>query len=83
MVSRAVDLGDVPAGAVDPGDLVDDSLVGVFEDEVVGGSSVPPFRELRGRMVSLLSTRIEEQRERAGDWELDGPGRGAPLRGEP
>lgn len=73
MVTRAVDLGDLPAGVIDPSDLADDALVGAFEDEVVGSPAGPTFRDLRARVATLLSNRIGEYASRAGDVELDRP----------
>lgn len=75
MVARAVDLGDLPAGSVDPSDLADDALVGAMEEATA--ERRPSFRELRSRVAALLSVRIDEIRGRAGDVELDGPA-GAP-----
>lgn len=67
LVTRAVELGDLPAGVVDPRDLADDALVEVLEQGE--RSMVAVRRQLRRQ----LERRIDRWGLQKDDVELDAP----------
>jgi hypothetical protein len=65
MVTLAVDVGDLPAGAVDPRDLADDAIVVVLEQPQ------RTMRAVRRELRNQLERRIDHWVDRAGDVSLD------------
>jgi hypothetical protein len=71
-VHRAVDLGDLPAGAIDPDDLADEVLTVRLESRD-DGSSRPLMSRLRAELRRRLNERIDRLAERQDDVALDAP----------
>lgn len=65
LVTRAVDHGDLPPGAVDPRDLADDAIADLLEDKDRS------MRALRKLLAQHLEKRIVSWSNRADDLELD------------
>ncbi|MEQ1505866.1 MAG: hypothetical protein ABMB14_26765 [Myxococcota bacterium] len=65
LVTRAVELGDLPPGVVDPRDLADDALVDVLEN------GERTMRAVRSHIRRHLELRIDQWGVRKDDVELD------------
>jgi hypothetical protein len=67
-VSRAVDLGDAPAGAIDPQDLADEVLAGRVHESTNGRPHPSPsWESLRQGLRVALEDRLARLAERAED----------------
>jgi hypothetical protein len=82
-VHRAVDLGDLPAGAIDPDDLADEVLAARLEIREGEGASRPLMSRLRASLRRKLIERIDTYAERQNDVALSEPADAAAVEGTP